>query len=546
MNSNAIAKSGVEMKLITFLNQRDSYPHNPEYVEHIQTHISHVFLAPPFVYKIKKPVDFGFLDYSSLDKRKKYCRREIELNRRLSDDVYLGVVFITKENGGFAISENEPEEEAVVEYAVKMKQLPEKYLLHRYLENDALSQHHLDRLAGKLAVFYNTQQPDDEILKWGRIKNIKVNTDENFSQTKSFIGKTIDRNSFAAIKYFTRTYFEKHPALFKRRVEEKRIVDGHGDLHLEHIHITPEKVQIYDCIEFNKRFRYGDVAADLAYLAMDLDFNNCRQMERYFISRMAEKLDDPKLPKILDFYKCYRAYVKGKVKSLQSSEEEVPENEQKQAAGLASCYFNLSLRYALLGSGPVVMAFMGRVGTGKSTLARHLKNKLNVGYYSTDRIRKSLAGLPLKKRTPADEREELYSGRMSGKSYGILLDKAAALLESGESVILDATFSSASSRRLVVKMAEAKQNARLFFIETQASDKTIKQRLKNREDQQDVISDARLEDFEMLDSRYRVPTEIKAAQRITIKTDGELEDTVKRLYLEVAERNVESQNSVEN
>lgn len=527
----------MDSKLLAFLKKAESYPHQPQEVEHIQTHISHVFIALPYVYKFKKPVDFGFLDYSTLKKRKTFCRREVELNRRLSDDIYLGVVQVVEEKGGYRLLEDEQDTADTVDYAVKMKKLADQYFLHTYLENDTLTTSHLDRVADKLVDFYLDQQPDDEILKWGKIKNIKVNTDENFEQTESYVGETIDRNAYDAIRYFTNQYFEHRADLFERRISEKRIVDGHGDLHLEHIHITPDKVQIYDCIEFNDRFRFGDIAADLAFLAMDLDFNNRWHEERYFIAQMAQKLDDSDLKEIIDFYQSYRAYVKGKVKSMQSIEEEVPKIDREKAAQTASRYFDLSLRYALLGSHPMVMIFMGGVGTGKTTLADHCAKKLNIDRFSSDRIRKSLAGLPIDNRTPADRREKLYTKAMSEQTYRMLQDKMKQYLGKGKSVILDATFSSKVAReKLITRLRDLEVH--YLFIETVAPDTIVKERLEQRSRQSKVVSDARLEDFELLKSRYNSPKEIDNENLVTVQTDRPLEDTINELYLALADRNI--------
>jgi aminoglycoside phosphotransferase family enzyme/predicted kinase len=529
----------MDSQLITFLQKKNAYPHQPETVTHIQTHISHVFLAPPYVYKFKKSVDFGFLDYSTLNKRKKFCHREVELNRRLSDDIYLGVVSVIKEGDTFRILDEVLQSDSVVEYAVKMKQLPEEYFLHSYLENGTLTNSHLDRVADKLTDFYQKQQPNERILKYGEIESIKVNTDENFEQTQSFINQTIDGNTFRAIRYFTNQYFERRSELFERRIAQKRIVDGHGDLHLEHIHITPDKVQIYDCIEFNNRFRYGDLAADLAFLAMDLDFSNCWQEGRYFIDQMAQKLDDPDLPEITDFYKCYRAYVKGKVKSLQSAEEEVPRAEREKAEQTAIAYFELSLRYALLGSKPIVLIFMGGVGTGKTTLAKHFEQKFNIDRFSSDRIRKSMAGVSLQQRTPAGQRDKLYSPSVSGQTYQTLFDKMAQHAAKGKSVILDATFSSRESREKAIGEIQ-ELGADYLFIESKASEQVIKSRLKERDQQDDVVSDARLEDFETLKSRYNSPTEIRKEHLISVLTDQPVEQTIRSLYLALADRNISS------
>lgn len=524
-------------ELLVFLQQEASYPHSPEQIIHIQTHISHVFIADPYVYKIKKPVDFGFLDYSTLEKRKYYCRQELELNRRLCEDVYLEVVPIWHHENGFGF--NRIPGADVAEYAVKMKRLRDRYFLHNYIANNALEKSHLDRVAGRLAAFYLEQQPNDEVLEFGRISTIRVNTDENFSQTEGFIGQTIDRPAYKAIVEYTDRYFEEHEPMFNRRIQEKRIVDGHGDLHLEHIHVAPDKVRIYDCIEFNERFRYGDLAADLAFLAMDLNFYDRWSEERYFIEQMSERLDDGDLLKIVDFYKCYRAYVKGKVKSLQSAGEEVPEEERREAAAKAARYFDLSLHYALLGSDPVVLVFMGNVGTGKSTLAEHLSEKLDLPLYSSDRIRKTMGGIPLDRRTPDGKREKLYSAGMSDKTYGSMHQSAGEELRKGRCVVLDATYSSPARRETLRNILDA-LDAGYLFIECRADDATIRNRLKQRETNGKTISDARLEDLDKLGDIYSPPREIDDRYLVTIDTGRSLEKTMEELYMKIVGRTVKN------
>ncbi len=521
--------------LLEFLNNPDSYPHAPERVTHIQTHISHVFIAGSFVYKIKKPVDFDFLDYSTLEKRKHFCRREIELNRRLCEDVYLEVIPVSRSEEGFIFGEKEGYQ--AIEYAVKMKRLSEEHFLNMYIRDDTLNRQHLDRVADKLTDFYRQQKPDEKILEFGQIKNIKFNTDENFRQTEQFIGKTIEKPDYDAIKEFTNLYYKQHQDLFQQRIDERRIVDGHGDLHLEHIHITPDKVRIYDCIEFNERFRYGDLASDLAFLAMDLDFNGRSKEERYFTEQMAEKLNDPDLLRIIDFYKCYRAYVKGKVKSLQSGEEEVAEENRSKASETAIEYFKLSLRYALLGSKPFVLICMGQVGTGKSTLANHLAEKLGAASFSSDRFRKTMAGLPLYKRTPPAKRKEIYSAEISDKIYEKLSEKAEDQIKKGGCAILDATYSSRSRRENLIKIMET-QKASYFFIEATASDSLIRKRLKSRNKENNVTSDARVEDFEKLSRGYNPPREIKPQYLISVDTNQPVSETIEELYTMLVKKNV--------
>jgi len=516
-----------DSSLLEFLSKKKAYPFEPYSVDHVQTHISHVFIASPFVYKIKKPVDFGFLDFSSLEKRKHFCQQEIELNRRLCSDIYLGVVPISSDGINYFLESEE--RGSVIEYAVKMRKLEDKFFLHTIVDEGELQNDHLDRVANKLSDFYQQQNPSEKVSKYGQIDHIRFNTDENFEQTREFIGDTIDEKSFDAIKYFTNTCLKRRKTIFEHRIEDEQIVDGHGDLHLEHIHITPHKICIYDCIEFNKRFRYGDVAADLAYLAMELDLNDCEKQGEYFIDRMAEKMNDHGLLELINFYKCYRAYVKGKVKSLQSREKEVEKKDRELAQHMAQQYFRLSLRYALFGSVPTVLIFMGKIGTGKSTLANQLASVTATEAFSSDAIRKSMAGLPLHNRPTASQREALYTSKMTQKTYSRLLKKAEEHLQKHKNVILDATFSGKKIRHDYIKKFKS-LGANFLFVETKASIETIKRRLKKREEEHAVTSDARLEDFDKLESKYVSPEEIETRKIIHIDTESDLDETIRSLY----------------
>jgi hypothetical protein len=518
-------------ELVEFLLDPRSYSHHPRRVRIIQTHASWVFLATPYVYKVKKPVNFGFLDFSTLEKRRFFSEREVLLNRRLSPDVYLGVVPISAKAGRFTFGSGDE----IVEYAVHMRKLPERYFLHRRMARHDVKCADLDRVVATLKNFYESQTPSAEIAVWGRIDRLRISTDENFSQTARFLHHTLSRPAFETVRFYTEEFYRRQAALFASRIEEGWIRDCHGDLHADHVHITPRALHIYDCIEFNDRLRYLDVANDAAFLAMDLDYLGRPDLARHFVTSLAASLKDGGLLRLMDFYKCYRAYVRGKVESLQSIEPEVPEAERRQRAERARRYFRLALQYAIAGSQPLVLALMGRVASGKSALAKALTEDLGWTAFSSDRVRKTLAGAPLRERSDRAARAKLYSPAMTQKTYDALLHHALAEVQHGRCVLLDATYGRRVYReRLRARLDQAGVAYR--FVEARASDEVVKGRLKDRESQRHEVSDARLEDFETLDRLYESPKELGPGQLLVTGTDGPMEATLIDILKHLAEQ----------
>jgi uncharacterized protein len=268
-------------KLLTFLLEPRSYLHRPYRVRLVQTHVSYLLLAAPHVYKIKKPVNLGFLNFSTLENRRYFSEREVILNRRLCPSIYLEVVPISLTAGRPAFGSGAE----VVEFAVKMRKLQDRYFLLRLLGHNQVGTIELDRIASTLQAFYERQTPTREVIKWGRIERLKISTDENFRQTEAFIGCTISRPAFRMIRLYTVNFYKRNVELFTSRIRQKWIRDCHGDLHLEHIHMAPKALSIYDCIEFNDRFRYIDVASDIAFLAMDFDYHGCPDISQQFTER---------------------------------------------------------------------------------------------------------------------------------------------------------------------------------------------------------------------------------------------------------------------
>jgi aminoglycoside phosphotransferase family enzyme/predicted kinase len=512
-----------------------SYPHRPKRVRLMQTHASFVFLAPPFVYKVKKPVNFGFLNFSTLEKRRHFCEREVALNRRLSPAMYLGVVPISVRGGRFVFGDGDE----VVEYAVKMRKLSDGHFLDGLIARGAVGPRDIDRIAAVLTTFYRAQQPTAEVGTWGRIKTLKISTDENFRQTESFIGQTLSRPAFEAIRAFTHGFYSRHARLFAARLRERWIRDCHGDLHLEHIHLTPRALHIYDCIEFNDRFRYVDVASDVAFLAMDLDDKGRPDLARHFVAKMAAGLRDPGMLSLMDFYKCYRAYVRGKVESLHSVARAAPDVERQASVERARDYFRLALRYAVSGSRPLVIVVMGRIASGKSSLAVGLAGELGWEVVSSDRVRKEMAGLPLYERTSEAARARHYSNAMTARTYSRLFAEAEAAARSHRGIVLDATFATRAHREQMRARFDRRGLA-WCVIEAHADDRTVQRRLREREARPEEISDARLDNFTALARLYQPPVELPKSQCMRVPTTVPPEATLTAALTALARRQITS------
>jgi aminoglycoside phosphotransferase family enzyme len=318
------------------------YPDRPTVIDFKETHISLVFLTGNYVYKVKKPVDFGFLDFTTLERRKFFCEQEVNLNRRLSPAIYLGVVRITKEGDRILLEgKGEP-----VEYAVKMKQIPEESLMDKLLEQKQVTPKMIEAISEKLVKFYFASETNDLIKSFAKPERVKQDTDENFEQTERYIDVTIRRELFEEVKNKTNAFFRTNGKIFQQRIASDRIRDCHGDLRLEHI-AWGDEIFIVDCIEFNERFRYTDVAADIAFLAMDLDYHGREDLSGHLIRAYVGESGDHELMEVLDFYKCYRAYVRGKVESFRLDDPRIPKGEKEDALKRAQKYFSLAHRYAL-------------------------------------------------------------------------------------------------------------------------------------------------------------------------------------------------------
>jgi aminoglycoside phosphotransferase family enzyme/predicted kinase len=501
------------------------YPHPVEYVQVEETHISKVFLTGNFVYKLKKPVKLGFLDYTTLEKRKYFCEQEILLNKRLSHDVYLELVAVTNDQAGCTLNgAGEP-----LEYAVKMRQLPQEKTMEKILHQGYLSPTMAQDLALVLAEFYEKAERGEDIDYLGSVEMIEANVEENFAQTGPFVSDVLHRERFSAIHQAAQTFLQREQKLFQRRIDTGRIRDCHGDLRLDHVYFL-EEIQIIDCIEFNERFRYGDVAADLAFLAMDLDYHGSPGLGRALITSYALAAEDPEIFALLDFYKCYRAHVRCKVECLRYVEGGLDSHEKQEAREKAQRHFDLAHDYAKVMRRPTLWVICGLIASGKSTVAGELANRLQIQMHSSDLVRKQLFGLGPKDAARASFKEGIYTEAATEETYKQLLFAARDELAHGRSTIVDATFGKLHHRDQARKLA-SELGANIIFSQCTCPEQVLRHRLTQRRNRQQV-SDARLEHFEDLLHAFEPLNESEQDVHVEVGTDKSLMESMVTLLSE--------------
>jgi len=436
------------------------YPRRPERVRLLQTHISWVFIAGDRVYKVKKPSAFGFLDFSTLRRREQACRREIALNRRLAPGLYLGVVPIYERRPG-TDSRSVPNREAyslsppgrIVEYAVVMRLLPTRRLLSTLLERGAARASDIRRVARRIAAFHAraTEAPP----RWRRVGVLEENLRENFRQTLPFLDKTVSGGDYLLVWDYNHDFLERRRPLLEKRAHEGRIRDGHGDLHAEHISVEPAQVRIYDCIEFSDRLRLGDVAADIAFLYMDLLHHRRPDLATILMAEYLRRTGDWEVRLLIPFYACYRAVVREKVESLRLTDPGIAPAQKRAAARRATSYFRLARELASRDARPRLIVVSGLPASGKSTVARALAARIGADCLASDLLRKELAGADSRQRLGADVGAGIYAAGMTALTYNELFVRAERQLRAGHSVVLDATFGRTADRRRAASLARA-------------------------------------------------------------------------------------------
>ena len=494
--------------------------------ELIETHISWVFLHEREVFKVKKPVNFGFLDFSDLEARRRACDAEIALNSRLAPGIYLGVVPITRDGRGVHVigGAGQP-----VDFAVHMRRLPREARADLRLAGGQLTPEQLDALAELLARFHERAEPNEQIARFGSVEVIRANVEENFAQAGALLGTLAPDGAEEEVEARQLGFLAARAPLFEERMRAGRIRDGHGDLRLEHVYFVDDAPPvIIDCIEFNERFRYADVCADIAFLSMDLGWHGRADYKERFLAAYARASGDDDLFALVDFYESYRAYVRAKVCALSfgsgSTSFEAGAALEAQAR-----------RYLLLAQAaerpplepPRLIAVGGMIAAGKSSVSDGLGRRLSLPVISSDLTRKRMLGVAPTTPLAHGAGQGAYSQDKQRDVYAEVLRRARVVLESGRSVVLDATFGRRADREAARGLAAA-VGASFCFVECRVPDQVARARLEARS-QRPSVSDGRLAIYDELLASYEPVTELRATEHVCIDTSGSPEQSLAAL-----------------
>jgi hypothetical protein len=501
------------------LQRPEAYPHDPPEVELVQTHISYVFLAGDEVFKLKKPVNLGFADFRTLESRREACEAEVRLNRRgCPGSIYLGVEPVTRNGRGHRVGGAGE----AVDYAVHMKRLPADRMMDELLERGEVDIGLIGRVAGRLTELHEGAERGPHIVAVGGPETHLRDWRDSLVDIERFAGRTLSRKRFETIRRYAETTIAREAGFMQQREDEGWVRDCHGDLRSDAVcfdESVPGGICIYDCIEFNERFRYIDTALDAAFLAMDLDYRGHADLSDPFIGLYAAAIGDMTLPLLLHFYKSFRAVIRGKVESLLLDDAGVPAKQKTAARRRARAYFELAEQYAKRPSFKGAVLVTGPSGSGKSVLAGSLAARLGAALLSTDAVRRDLFG----RRESASEAlgEGRYTPESRERVYANVIARAESLLSQGRPLIIDGTYITRDRRAPVIAAVRA-AGVPLLVIECSAPDAVVRTRQDQRRGEPWTASEGRYEIYERQKRELQPADELPEAERLSMDTTLEI------------------------
>jgi hypothetical protein len=521
--SRSSAPASISEVVVDFLSQSKSYgEESSEPVQRLETHISWIFLTDNFAYKLKKPVRFDFLDFRDPDLRRDACRQEVLLNRRLAPDVYIGVIPITYDDRRLSLGgRGRP-----IDWVVKMRRLPSDCALDRLLAAGSVGDEAIESISKKLLEFYRRLPriwlPQDEYLS--RFEHhVRDNRRDLLLPQHPFDPVAVKRVHGQQLRFL-----KVHAQELGRRIDDGRIVEGHGDLRPEHIYLIPS-LAVIDCIEFQQEYRQLDVLDEFCFLTMECAFLQAESFGQKILRRYLDQTQDPAPTMLADFYCSYRACVRAKVLALRADQQSGLDSSRSRSA--AKEYLRLADNFAGELDRPLAMVVRGVTGSGKSTLARALADDLGMELLRTDGIRRELFG---DSRQHFDYGQGVYRPERRMAVYAEMLRRADNLLRQGLSVILDGAFGQANCTE--VNALAAKHGARSFVVECFCSDDVARERMALRMAAGDSDSDARPELYDRLKSeqqdRFHLPADcrLETTRAVHELVAGVVENVKKKLY----------------
>ena len=476
-------------EIVRALAEPSFYPHRPAAVRHLQTHISHVFVAEPFACKLKKAVRYSFVDFSTPELRRALCHEEVRLNRRLCAPLYLGVREVTRAADGRLALDGSGEP---VEPLVWMRALPADGMLPAALDRGRVRKAALARFAGELARFHRSPdtalaggqhaEPDVLAERWRRV----------LADAAPMIGTLLAAADHEILLDYGLTFVHRHESLLRGRAPAGRVRDGHGDLHAGNLCLLEQALPAcdgapavapglyaFDCLEFSPELRSNDVASEVAFLAMDLVVRGHPELADAFVDAYVAAAGDDELRFLLPFYGCHRASIRGMVLGLAAGAADAPDAERTEARDLGTRHFAHATQLAWGAAGPAIVLCCGLSGSGKTTLAVALARSTGFRLISSDALRKQRAGIDPQQRTPAAQAATLYTDDARRAVYDALAAEARLALAAGEPVLLDATFHRRTERAPLHALAR-ELRVPLLIVECVADEDTIRERLRMR------------------------------------------------------------------
>lgn len=472
-------------------------------VKTLETHISRLFLVGDRAYKLKKPVDFGFVDFSTLEKRRFFCEEEVRLNRRLAPDLYLGLRRITGSMENLQFDGRGD----VVDYVIEMKRFDQAGLLGNVERAGKLKPQHMDQLARIVAEFHQKIPFATPTDVFGSPEGIASAADENFAQILSRNPPSDCEALLRKLRSWAKDEHSKLYPLFERRRARERIREGHGDLHLGNIILTEETITVFDCIEFNEHLRWVDVMSDVAFCAMDLASRRRDALSSQFLNVYLEHTGDYDGVEVLRYYLSYRAMVRAKISWLKAQDESGKPKETDQEE--CSKYLSLADRYARQQK-PRLFVMHGLSGTGKSTGGEKLVRGLGAIRIRSDVERKRIAA--------ATEAAALYTPELTKRTYARLHEAAASCLRGGFLVVLDATYLQEEERARALAVA-TELDVPCHILHVTAAEETLKKRIYQRQKKETDPSDADLEVLRQQIETYEPLTDAERERTVDVDTE---------------------------